>query len=112
MSYDVTIGDYYSNYTHNSLGKLCYEHLDKKNGLKGLHGKTGREASQMLEHFWEGIHCEKLHLWENGAVGEPKLQDKYDSPNGWGSLVGSLIFMGGLTAACRNYPRRKLSVDA
>lgn len=112
MSYDVTIGDYHSNYTHNSLGKLCYTHLDKENGLRGLHGKTGREASEMLESFWECIYREKIHLWQNGVSGEPKLQEKYDSPNGWGSLVGALIFMGKLTAACRNYPRRKVSVYA
>lgn len=112
MGYDVSIGEYDANYTHNSLGKLCYEHLDKENGLRGLHGKTGRQASEMLEAFWKGIHCEKLHLWQDGVVGEPKLQEKYDSPNGWGSLVGALIFMGELTVACRNYPRRKVSVDA
>ena len=112
MGYDVSIGGYESNYTHNSLGKLCYAHLDKHNGLQSLNGITGRDASKMLESFWESIHCEKLHLWKSDAVGEPKLQEKYDSPNGWGSLVGALIFMGELTAACRNYPRSKVKVSA
>ena len=112
MGFDVKIGDWDGNYTHNSLGKLCYNHLDKESGLKSLDRKTGREASAMLESFWESIHCEKLHLWQNGIPGEPKLSEKYDSPNGWGSLIGALIFMGELTAACRNYPRRKVSVCA
>jgi hypothetical protein len=112
MSYDVSIGTWGGNFTHNSLGPLCYDHLDKEAGLKSLNGLAGYEAAPFLTAFWASVDAERHSMWENGNVGEPQLCEKYDSPNGWGSLVGALVFMGQLTAACSLYPKSKISVDA
>jgi hypothetical protein len=112
MSYHVSIGSFEGNYTWNSLSPLCYVHLSEKNGLRSLDGMTGREACDALRSFWDSVHGEKLKHWAIESAGEPEFCKKYDSPNGWGSTVGALIFMGQLTAACAAHPRHKVRVCA
>lgn len=112
MSYDVSIGNWDGNYTHNSLGPLCYKHLCKDKGLKSLDGKTGSECREILASFWESVHCERLNSWARDDVGETSMREIYDNPNGWGSLIGALIFMGEVTSACAMNPRNKVRVYA
>lgn len=112
MSYDVSIGNWDGNFTHNSLGPICYNHLDSKDGLNSLHGLKGYEAMILLSAFWDSVNAERHSLGLCETVGEPSLCEKYDSPNGWGSFVGALIFMGGLTCACGLYPKSKIDVSA
>ena len=112
MSYDVEIGSWEGNYTHNSLGDLCYKHLDINHGLKTLDGLTGYEAAPLLRAFWERVNEERNTMWKKDVVGEPDFCAKYDSPNGWGSLVGAITFMGELTAACALFPKGMIRVWA
>lgn len=112
MSYDVSIGKWEGNFTHNSLGPLCYNHLDSEYGLKMLDGLTGYEAMPYISAFWKNLNDERHSLWKSDIVGEPEFSAKYDSPNGWGSLIGAMNFMGELTAACGMYPKSMVKVSA
>ena len=112
MSYDVSIGKWSGNFTSNTLGQLCCNHLDIENGLRSLDGLTGYQAAPFLSVFWEMVNDERHQMWKADVVGEPDFCAKYDSPNGWGSLVGALVFMGELTAACALFQKSKISVCA
>lgn len=112
MSYDVSVGKWSGNFTFNSLGPLCYNHLCADKGIKMLDGLTGYEAMPFLVAFWESLSAERVEVWVTEEVGEPILCERYDSPNGWGSLVGAMNFMGQLTAACGMYPKSKVRVNA
>jgi hypothetical protein len=112
MGYDISIGNWSGNHTSNSLGDLVWTHLCVEKGMRALDGKTGKQASQILQQFWCRVRLEKQKFWRDGVVGAPEMCAKYDSPNGWGSLVGALIFMGELTAACAENPRHKIKVSA
>jgi hypothetical protein len=105
MSYDVSIADVGLNYTFN-LSPLFYHFLPGDLGLKGLDGLTGKKVLVELKHFWYEVGHKTC------LVGEKHMRGHYDSDNGWGSLVGAIIFMGELTAACGQYPRHTLHVDA
>lgn len=119
MSYDVSIGDVSLNYTSN-VAALFYDHIpaaDSKGGLHELHGKTGKQAAEVLSQMWGRIHNTKLDLWRDNlkgeaVVGEPEFCARYDAPNGWGSAVGGLIFLGQLMSSCIANPRKKVSVCA
>jgi len=119
MSYDVSIGDFDANYTSN-VAALFYDHIparDSRGGLHELHGKTGKQAVAILNEAWSRIHATKLQTWRENlkgeaVVGEPEMCAKYDAPNGWGSMVGGLIFLGQITVACASNPRKKVSVCA
>jgi hypothetical protein len=41
---------------------------------------------------------------KSDAVGEPALCAKYDAPNGWGSLVGAMLFIARFQSECIKYP--------
>jgi hypothetical protein len=111
MSYDVSIGEWERNYTWNSLSPLCFDLLHD-DGLRCLHGLCGAEALPLLAAFWHRLNELRVDTWRGNSIGEPALCAKYDSPNGWGSLVGAMIFMAELTAACGQYPDSLIEVDA
>ena len=119
MSYDISIGDASFNYTSN-VAAMFYDHIpqqDSRGGLHELHGKTGKQAAEILSQTWDRIHNTKLNLWRDNlqgaaVVGEPEFCAKYDAPNGWGSAVGGLIFLGQVMSACVANPRKKVSVWA
>lgn len=117
MSYDVTIGRFSRNYTSN-VGKLFHKHItvagvvEDTTGLQALHGMTGAEASGWLALAWKSINSERNKLWKQDAVGEPEMEKLYNAPNGWGSLVGALVFLGELTAACGQHPSQIIHVSA
>lgn len=73
---------------------------------------TGMEAIVFLNGFWQSVDQERVRMWRHDDVGETKFRAKYDSENGWGSLVGALVFMGDFTSACALYPHDKISVSA
>lgn len=116
MSYDVSINKlgnelFWRNYTSNSA-ELFYTHLDTEKGIKCLSGKTGAEAALLIAPFWAKLNEERLQLYVNDVVGEPKLQAKYDSHGGWGSLIGALLFIGEIQAACILHPAGIVNVSA
>lgn len=103
MSYDVNIGGEWSNYTYN-LGPFFREYLGGE-GLNGLDGMTGREASETILRAIDRVHHDYVRA-EPGA-----LQRKFDAPNGWGSTFGALLFLAKLMASCRDNPRSKVRVS-
>jgi hypothetical protein len=108
MSYDVSIGGECFNYTSN-VAPLFYDHMP--DGIKSLDGMTGREASLRIASAFEGMDRTRHELWENGAIGEPKFCAKYDEKNGWGSLVGGLMFLALIQGACIRHPRSEVRVS-
>lgn len=108
MSYDVSIGDAWFNYTSN-VAALFYDHIPPRDegccgGLHALNGLTGKQAVTILQDAFRAIH--------QGYCDDPRFGTKYDAPNGWGSTVGGLIFLAQIFAACAANPRKKVKVDA
>lgn len=100
MSYDVYIGGECFNYTWN-LSKFFRDHMPE--GISGLDGLTGREASTFIGDGLAAIdrsYCRCVDLAKT-----------YDAPNGWGSVIGALIFLGRIQSACAANPRKKVRVS-
>lgn len=89
------------NYTNNA-GKLFYKHLE--GGIPGLDGLLGSQALMRIRAFWMNLERERIDTWINGVPGEPTLCERYDAPNGWGSLIGALIFLAKIQGECEKYP--------
>ena len=114
MSYDVSIGSASLNYTSNGAA-LFYDHIpatDSRGGLHELDGKTGKQAVAILAEAWDRINRTRHDLWLADDVGEPAFCAKYDAPNGWGSTVGGLTFLGLIMSACAANPRKLVRVSA
>lgn len=109
MSYDISIANREFNYTYN-LSEFFNAHLP--DGLRTLGGMTGREAGDALADAFESINEERMCVYDLGKhrVEEEKLRERYDSPNGWGTYEGALVFLGELMAACYRNPRHKVHV--
>lgn len=102
MSYDVSIGSEWFNYTWN-LSRFFRDHMPE--GINGLDGLTGRQASDFIGN---GLNAIERSYCRNNPGG---LAAKYDSPNGWGTVIGALIFLGRIQAACAANPRKKVRVS-
>lgn len=116
MSYDITIAGEDFNYTSN-VGCLFYEHIPPseyggRGGIHAINGKTGREAFDILSDAFDRIDHTRHVLWRDDMVGDPVMCARYDAPNGWGSLIGALIFLAKIMAACARSPRSKVRVYA
>jgi hypothetical protein len=101
MSYDVTIGDEWFNYTSN-LGALFYDHAP--DGLRGLDGLRGKDGAGFIAAMLNNIHSSHLREGSN-------LSATYDPPNQWGCVIGALLFLARLMAACHENPRSKIHVN-
>lgn len=112
MSYDVSIGKFDVNYTSN-VGSVFHDHIkrDDVTGLQALNGLYGFQASSVLYAAWSNLNATRHAMYQDGVVGEPAMEEKYNAPNGWGSLVGALIILGKITAACAEYPHEMVSVS-
>lgn len=108
MSYDVDIGGQSFNYTYN-VYRLFDDHMP--NGIRGLDGMTGAQAARCLSDVMDAIHRTVLSHWHETDVGEPKFCAVYDSPNGWGSAIGGILFLSQIMAACQKFPRHKVRVS-
>ncbi len=111
MSYDFSIGDVDLNYTWNGSA-LYYDHMPETEGLRSLSGLTGAEATEVLQPAWDAIHRTWMKDWKPDEVGSPTFCARYDTPNGWGSTVGALIFLARITAACAANPDKQVRVSA
>lgn len=113
MSYDVSIGGEDFNYTYN-VSELFYDHIEDKGnggGLRELDGKTGKACGDILAAAFDAIQNSYLSYWSVRDVGEPVFCARYDSPNGWGSTVGALVFLSLIMAACYKNPRSRMRVS-
>lgn len=80
-----------------NIGKIFYDHVN--GGIPALDGMTSVQALVHIDNFWDKIEQTRIMLWRENTVGEPKLSQLYDSPNGWGSLIGALIWIGRIQSA-------------
>ena len=101
MSYDITIGPDYFNYTWN-LGPF-FRDMIGGDGLRELNGLTGKQAFELLRKSFDQI--------ERGLTRERPFSIKYDAPNGWGSTMGATVFLAKLMASCAAHPRHRVSAD-
>ena len=111
MSYDVSIADEWFNYTSN-ISALFYDHFPNGRGLCGIDGMTGKQAVEEIGKAFANMNDTRHELYQDGIPGEQRMEAKYNAPNGWGSVVGALLFLGRIGAACARHPRHKVSVDA
>lgn len=102
MSYDVTIGSDSFNYTWN-LGAFFRDHSPM--GIAGLNGLTGRDGAEYLWAMMRQINATYDRIGENG------MSYKYNPANGWGSVVGAVLWLTRIMAACHANPRKRLSVS-
>lgn len=112
MSYDVSIGGESFNYTYN-VSKLFYDHIPAdrdRGGISELAGLTGKQAAVVIADAFAAMDRTYIEHWSAHAVGEPKFCALYDSPNGWGSAVGGMLFLANMMGACIRHPRSKVSV--
>jgi len=113
MSTDIWIGEKSFNYTHN-CSAVWYDHIPdtgKGGGFREIAGMTGKQAFPILSAAFDRLDQTRHGLWVSGAVGEPRMSARYDAPNGWGSLIGALIFMACIMAACAENPRKKVGLS-
>lgn len=112
MSVDVSIGDEWLNFTHNT-SRLWHDHLScgEQTGFLAIHGKTGAQAFALLRTAFDRMDRTRVDLWRENDVGEPRFCAKYDSPNGWGSAVGGVMFMARVMAACAANGRKRVRVS-
>jgi len=94
MSYDVAIGDWSGNTTFNH--RPVFERIIP-NGLRGLQGLTGNQASKSLA----------VSLIHNLPLVEDELRSKM-GPCTWGSYEAAIQFLRDLHAACLQHPRHKV----
>lgn len=109
MSYDVSIGNSWFNYTSNVAG-LWYDHIPDTGlggGLNEINGLTGKQAVEVLSEGFKRIN-ESRH--KHRCSSDHDIFGKYDAPNGWGSAYGAIIFMANIMAACAQNPRKKVHV--
>lgn len=114
MSYDVSIGDKDFNYTFN-VSQFFRDHIHVEgnvSGLRGIDGLTGEAALTVLAEAFEEINRTRLRLWDRNVVGEPAFCRTYDAPNGWGSVIGAIVFLARIMAACAANPREIVRVGA
>ena len=113
MSYDINIGGEWFNYTYN-MAPLFRAHLPNGDGITGLNGMTGKQASLEIDTFFQSAENERFFLFNHSdtcITVDNKLRGKYDPDNGWGSYIGALLFMEKVAAACRRHPRAKVRVS-
>lgn len=109
MSYDVSVGKRSFNYTSN-CSEIWYNHFPNGDGIRGLHGMTGKVARDEFEGFWSNIEIERQSMYQGGVSGEPAFCAKYDCPTGWGSTVGALLFVSQIQSACMIHPKKQIHV--
>lgn len=113
MSYDVYIGEDWVNFTSN-CSALWYDHIPdsgKGGGLREIDGMTGAEAARLISSSFNQMNATRHSMWEANVIGEPKMSAKYDAKNGWGSLIGAILFMGQIIDMCLRNPRKKVRVS-
>lgn len=100
MSYDVDMVSadldghrvvvYESNITYNLRPMMVAAGLE--GGPKALHGKTGREVSDLLYAVWSELRR------------DPVTYSKLDAPNGWGLYKHLVPWIKAWYLASRTYP--------
>lgn len=103
MSYDVIIGDHTPNATFN-LRKFFVTFVDNEDGIKALHGMTGRAAALKL-----AAAVSKFAVYRD-FNDDAVLDREFSSPNGWGTWEDGFRFITNLLEACLKNPRKRVHV--
>ena len=83
------------NMTYN-MSKFMYDFLDDEQGIRVFSGLTGKQAIPIIEKFFE--RCNRTE----------GLAEKYNSPNGWGTVESCILVLGLLLVQCTKHPRNKI----
>lgn len=113
MSYDVNIGKESFNYTYNVSKFFCdhFPETGRGGGLRELNDMTGAYGLAMLTETFRNIERTRIKLWKSDVVGEPDFCARYDAPNGWGSVLGAIMFLAQIMAACAANPDEKITIS-
>lgn len=119
MGYDVwlvdqtgaSIDDTSENYTSNT-SEMLYKHFPGGEGIHCLNGVLCTKALELINQFWDSFNKEMLELWDVRTIGEYELCHKYDSLNGWGSTVGTMVFIIRIQQHCINFPDYTVRISA
>jgi len=111
MSYEVwlvnqdgkSVDDTSENYTTNT-SEMLYKHFPGSEGIHCLNGVSCVRALEFIKYFWDNFNNEMINLWDVKTIGEPALCAKYDSPNGWGSTIGTIMFIIRIQEHCIKNP--------
>jgi hypothetical protein len=97
MSYDISIGDEWFNYTYNcsTMFQLAF---DDEEGIYVLDNCTGKCAASFLRNAIDYFH-------ENA-----KTLEKLNPTNGWGSYDSALAFLISLREECLRNTRKRVHV--
>ena len=79
------------NMTYN-MSQFMYDFVDEERGIRVFNGKKGWECIPILERFFE--RCQMTE----------ELAEKYDSPNGWGTVETCINSLALLTVQCARHP--------
>jgi len=107
MSYDVSIGDESFNYTWN-MYQFFADHIageENGGGINELMDKDGTEAFIIIRAAMENI----VRTYRD--MGNVPMQEKYNAPNGWGSVIGAILFLSQIMGACAANPDEKVRVS-
>tara|TARA_R100001369_G_scaffold71710_1_gene99649 strand:- start:226 stop:576 length:351 start_codon:yes stop_codon:yes gene_type:complete len=84
--------------------KVYNENTDKdETGLRALDGMKGKDVALILEDAV--VEVSNLMRSEDDI----KLT-RFDAPNGYGSALSAFLFMVEIMIACKNHPKKTLSV--
>lgn len=105
MSYDVSLtsacGGFWKE-IGNTTWNVCplfHWALEIEEGIKGLNGMDGLSAAVIV-----GGALEKITKAEADSL------DKFEPPNGWGSVAGATEFLVDIRAACLAHPTATVNV--
>lgn len=87
MSYDVTVGEQEFNYTYNMARFFSRYDVNPVRDLDGQYPEV--VAERIAEVFVSVAECDM-----------EELSQRYDSPNGWGSVDTALRFLFDVYMAC------------
>ena len=87
---------YDASYTYN-VSKMYYDAFDLKDGIRGLHGKSGVECKPLLENAIKKF------------IDNRELYKSWNPENGWGDYDGALNLLHTLLRWCDESPNALMS---
>lgn len=105
MSYDISLTSACGGFYHEigdvtwNVCPLFYWAFDTEEGIRGLNDMDALSAATIVGGALERI-----------AKAEPGSLDKFEPPNGWGSVAGATELLVDIRAACLEHPTATVNV--
>ena len=113
MSYDVTIGTEWKNYTSN-LAEFFHDHIlieEGGTGIQALNGLTGRQAYETLVVAFHNIRATTNRRADVNGTAAWTAMLKYDPKNYWGDFYSATLWLVELMVLCEKYPDEIVEVN-